>query len=109
MGTYALQEVDVTITVPQVRSMARRGEPIAELTAYDYSAARLVDAAGVHVILVGDSMGNTVLGYHGTIPVTMEDMVRHTAAVVRGVTNALVVGDMPFMSYQTGEDEAVRN
>ncbi len=89
--------------------MARKGEPIAVLTAYDYSAARLVDSAGVHIILVGDSLGNTVLGYRGTIPVTMEDMLRHTAAVVRGTSNALVVGDMPFLSYQTGEDEAIRN
>jgi 3-methyl-2-oxobutanoate hydroxymethyltransferase len=99
----------VSITVPQIRAMARRGEPIVVLTAYDYSAARLVDAGGVHIILVGDSLGNTVLGYRGTIPVTMEDMLRHTAAVVRGTTNALVVGDMPFLSYQAGEDEAVRN
>src|SRR5689334_10867081 len=89
--------------------MARRGKPVVVLTAYDYSAARLVDAAGVHIILVGDSLGNTVLGHRGTIPVTMEDMLRHTAAVVRGTTNALVVGDMPFLSYQAGEDEAIRN
>jgi 3-methyl-2-oxobutanoate hydroxymethyltransferase len=89
--------------------MARRGEPIVVRTPYDYSAARHVDAGGVHVILVGASLGNTVLGYRGTIPVTMEDMLRHTAAVVRGTTNALVVGDMPFLSYQAGEDEAVRN
>jgi 3-methyl-2-oxobutanoate hydroxymethyltransferase len=99
----------VSITVPQILAMARRGEQIAVLTAYDYSAARLVDAAGVHIILVGDSMGNTVLGYRSTIPVTLEDMLRHTAAVVRGTTNALVVGDMPFLTYQTGEDEAIRN
>src|ERR1051325_10118331 len=95
----------LSITVPQIRAMAIRGEPVVVLTAYDYSAARLVDAAGVHIILVGDSLGNTMLGYRSTIPVTLDDMLRHTAAVVRGTSNALVVGDMPFLSYQGGLDE----
>ncbi|HZT07100.1 MAG TPA: 3-methyl-2-oxobutanoate hydroxymethyltransferase [Chloroflexota bacterium] len=99
----------MSITIQHIRSMAERGEPIAVLTAYDFAAARLVDAAGVHIILVGDSLGNTVLGYASTIPVTMEDMLRHTAAVVRGARNALVVGDMPFMSFQESEDLAVHN
>lgn len=89
--------------------MARRGERIAVLTAYDYPTARLVDAAGVPIILVGDSLGNVVLGYGGTIPVTMDEMIHHTAAVARGTTNALVVGDMPFMSYQADDGEALRN
>lgn len=97
------------ITVPQIMDMARRDERIAVLTAYDYPTARLVDAAGVHIILVGDSLGNVVLGYEGTLPVTMDEMIHHTAAVVRGTTNALVVGDMPFMSYQASDSEALRN
>ena len=89
--------------------MARRGERIAVLTAYDYPSAKLVDAAGVPVILVGDSLGNVVLGYEGTIPVTMEEMIHHIAAVVRGSNRALVIGDMPFMSYQADDSEAIRN
>ena len=89
--------------------MARRGERIAVLTAYDYPSARLLDAAGVEIVLVGDSVGNTVLGYTSTLPVTMDEMIHHTAAVVRGVTSALVVGDMPFMSYQASGEEAIRN
>lgn len=97
------------ITVPQIMDMARRDERIAVLTAYDYPTARLVDAAGVHIILVGDSLGNVVLGYEGTLPVTMDEMIHHTAAVVRGTANALVVGDMPFMSYQASDSEALRN
>jgi 3-methyl-2-oxobutanoate hydroxymethyltransferase len=89
--------------------MARRGQRIAVLTAYDYPSARLLDEAGVEIVLVGDSVGNTVLGYASTLPVTMDEMIHHTAAVVRGVTNALVVGDMPFMAYQASEEEALRN
>ena len=89
--------------------MARRGERIAVLTAYDYPSAKLVDAAGVPVILVGDSLGNVVLGYEGTIPVTMEEMIHHIAAVVRGSNRALIIGDMPFMSYQADDSEAIRN
>ena len=82
---------------------------IACLTAYDAAMARLVDEAGIHVILVGDSVANTLLGFDTTLPVTMEHMLHHTAAVVRGVSNALVVADMPFMSYQVSDDEGVRN
>ena len=96
-------------TVPQIRAMAQKGERIAVLTAYDYPSARLVEAAGVPVILVGDSVGSTVLGYGSTIPVTMDEMIHHTAAVVRGTTTALVVGDMPFMAYQADQAEAMRN
>jgi len=97
------------LTVTQVLEMARKGERIAMITAYDYPSAQLVDATGVPIILVGDSLGNVMLGYEGTIPVTMDEMIHHTAAVVRGSTNALVVGDMPFMSYQALDSEAIRN
>ena len=79
------------------------------LTAYDYSTAKLIDEAGVNAILVGDSLGMVCLGYEDTLSVTMEDMIHHTAAVARGAKNALVVGDMPFMSYQTSTYDAVYN
>lgn len=79
------------------------------LTAYDYTTAKIVDEAGIPMILVGDSLGMVVLGYDSTIPVTLEVMLHHTKAVVRGTKNALVVGDMPFMSYQVSAEEAVRN
>lgn len=82
---------------------------LACLTAYDYAFARLADSAGVHIILVGDSLGMTTLGYPTTIPVTMEDMLHHTAAVVRGTQEALVIADMPFLSYQVSIEEALRN
>jgi 3-methyl-2-oxobutanoate hydroxymethyltransferase len=97
------------VTVPQILEMARRGERIAMVTAYDYPSARLVDAAGVPIILVGDSLGNVVLGYGSTVPVTMEDMIHHTSAVVRGTQHALVVADMPFMSYQASDEDGMRN
>lgn len=79
------------------------------LTAYDYSTAKLMDESGINGILVGDSLGMVVLGYKDTLPVTMEDIIHHTAAVCRGASDALVVGDMPFMSYQVSVEEAVRN
>jgi len=79
------------------------------LTCYDYATARLVDAAGVDVVLVGDSVGTTILGHETTIPVTLEDMVRHTRAVRRGLTHPLLVADMPFLSYQVSPEDAVRN
>lgn len=85
------------------------GRKISMLTAYEYTVASLLDEAGVDVILVGDSLGMTVLGYETTIPVTMEDMIHHTKAVSRGVKNALVIADMPFLSYQEGEVQALRN
>lgn len=84
-------------------------EKIIALTAYDTASARLVDEAGVQIILVGDSLGMTVLGYENTLPVTMDEMVHHTAAVVRGVSRALVVADMPFMSYQPSVERAMSN
>lgn len=85
------------------------GTKLTMLTAYDYSTAKLLDEAGVNSILVGDSLGNVILGYDDTIPVTMEDMIHHGAAVARGAKNALVVIDMPFMSYQVSVEDAVRN
>lgn len=96
-------------TTATFAAMKARGEKISMLTAYDYTMARLVDASGVNAILVGDSLGNTMLGYASTIPVTVDDMIHHGAAVVRGAKNALVVVDMPFMSYQASIEEAVRN
>ncbi len=86
-----------------------KGEKLSMLTAYDYSTARLEDEAGINGILVGDSLGNVVLGYDDTVSVTMEDMIHHGAAVARGAKNALVVVDMPFMSYEVSVEEAVRN
>src|SRR3954452_22126555 len=97
------------ITVPQILAMADRGERIPVVTAYDYPSARLIDTLGIPMILVGDSLGNAVLGYEGTVPVTMDEMLHHTAAVVRGTEHALVIGDMPFMSYQASESEAIHN
>jgi 3-methyl-2-oxobutanoate hydroxymethyltransferase len=97
------------VTVPQILDMCRRGERIAMVTAYDFPSARLVDSTGAPIILVGDSLGNVVLGYGSTLPVTMEDMIHHTAAVVRGTERALVVADMPFMSYQASDEEGMRN
>ena len=96
-------------TVTTFQAMKDKGEKISMLTAYDYSTAKLVDEAGVNSILVGDSLGNVVLGYEDTISVTMEDMIHHSAAVARGAKNALVVCDMPFMSYQTSVYDAVVN
>lgn len=86
-----------------------RGEKLSMLTAYDYSTAKLEDESGINGILVGDSLGNVVLGYEDTVSVTMEDMIHHGAAVARGAKNALVVVDMPFMSYEVTVEEAVRN
>jgi 3-methyl-2-oxobutanoate hydroxymethyltransferase len=97
------------ISVHELKAMKRRGEKIAMLTAYDYPTAKLLDQADIPIILVGDSLGMVVLGYDSTIPVTMEDMLHHTKAVVRGTDRAIIVGDMPFMSYQTGVADAVRN
>src|SRR6202049_3602996 len=97
------------ITVPFVLERKLHGDRITCLTAYDYPTARLVDEAGVDVILVGDSLGMVVLGYDSTLPVTMEDMLHHTKAVVRGSGRAMVVADMPFMSYQAGLEDAMRN
>lgn len=96
-------------TVTTFQQMKEKGEKISMLTAYDYSTARLVDEAGVNSILVGDSLGNVMLGYEDTIAVTVEDMIHHGRAVARGAKNALVVVDMPFLSYQTSVYDAVAN
>ncbi|HZM70648.1 MAG TPA: 3-methyl-2-oxobutanoate hydroxymethyltransferase [Candidatus Cryosericum sp.] len=98
-----------SVTVPEVRAAKGSGRRLVMLTAYDCPTARLLDAAGVDLILVGDSVGNNVLGYDSTLPVTMDEMVHHTKAVVRGTRRALVVADMPYLSYQTGRRDAVRN
>ncbi|HEX3327677.1 MAG TPA: 3-methyl-2-oxobutanoate hydroxymethyltransferase [Actinomycetota bacterium] len=103
------KEATVSVTVNDVRAFKERGERFAMLTAYDAPSARLVDEAGIPLILVGDTLGMVVLGYETTLPVTMEDMLHHTAAVARGAKNALVIGDMPFMSYQVSVEEGMRN
>lgn len=97
------------VTIRELLEMKKRGERIAVLTAYDFLFARLVDEAGVDVILVGDSLGNVVLGYDSTIPVTLDDMIRHGAAVRRAVRHALIVVDLPFLTFQVSVEETVRN
>ena len=96
-------------TVSTLLSQKQNGDKITMLTSYDYSTAKLIDEAGVNTILVGDSLGTVILGYEDTLPVTMEDMIHHTRAVTRGAKNALVIADMPFMSYQTSVCDAVKN
>lgn len=97
------------ITSADFRTMKNSGDKISMVTAYDYSTARLVDESGIDSILVGDSLGMVMLGYPDTLSVTMEDMIHHCSAVVRGAKNALVICDMPFMSYQTSVYDAVKN
>ena len=97
------------ITINQVKDMKQKGEKITMLTAYDYSTARIIDEVGIPLILVGDSLGMVVLGYESTIPVTMEEMLHHTKAVVRGTKRAMVIGDMPFMTYHISVSDALRN
>ncbi len=97
------------VTVPEIRKMKERGEKITALTAYDYTFARILDQAGVDILLVGDSLGSVIQGQTSTLPVTMEDMIYHTRAVVRGTGRALVVADMPFLSFQISIEEAKRN
>src|SRR5918911_105035 len=105
---YLKQQRPEKVTVPAVLASKERGERLVCLTAYDYPTARIVDEAGTDIILVGDSLGNVVLGYDTTVPVTLDEMVMHTRAVRRGVTRALLVADMPYGSYHTGADDAVR-
>ena len=97
------------INLPTLFKKVADGEPITWLTCYDYPTAYLQEQAGIEMILVGDSLGMTMLGYDSTLPVTMDDMVRHTQAVRRGAPTAFVVGDMPYMTYQPSVEAAVRN
>ncbi len=96
-------------TIQDFITMKKKGEKISMLTAYDASFAALLDAAGIEMVLVGDSLGNVLLGYDSTVPVTMEEMLHHCKAVRRGVKQAFLVGDMPFMSYQVSKSEAISN
>jgi 3-methyl-2-oxobutanoate hydroxymethyltransferase len=97
------------LTAPAIVALKRKGEPISVVTAYDFPTARIADQAGVEILLVGDSVGTVVLGYESTLPVTLEEMLHHTRAVARAKPSALVVGDMPFMSYQVSPEQAVAN
>jgi 3-methyl-2-oxobutanoate hydroxymethyltransferase len=97
------------VSINEIKQMKQKNEKVVMLTAYDYATAKLVDEAGIPLILVGDSLGMVLLGYESTIPVTMDEMIHHTKAVTRGTKNALVVGDMPFMTYHTSVSDALRN
>ena len=97
------------VTINRIKGMKPKGEKITMVTAYDYSTAKIVDQVGIPLILVGDSLGMVILGYESTIPVTMDDMLHHTKAVVRGTKRAMVIGDMPFMTYQISIEDALRN
>jgi 3-methyl-2-oxobutanoate hydroxymethyltransferase len=104
-----MKEGKMRTTIIQIKGMKQNGNKIPMLTAYDYATAKLIDGVGVPLILVGDSLGMVVLGYESTIPVTMEEMLHHTKAVVRGTEQALVIGDMPFMTYHASVSEALHN
>jgi len=106
---YLKPERPEKVSAPSLRASKERGERLVCLTAYDYPTARIVDEAGIDVILVGDSLGNVVLGYGNTVPVTLEEILIHVKAVRRAVQRALLVADMPYGSFHTGADEAVRN
>src|SRR3990170_8960648 len=97
------------ITLPYLFKKVTDGKPITWLTCYDYPTAYLMEQAGLDMILVGDSLAMTMLGYETTLPATMEDMIRHSAAVRRGAPNVFIVGDMPYMSYQASVESAIRN
>lgn len=97
------------LTITKLKKMKQSGEPISVLTAYDYPSAKLAEEAGIDVILVGDSLGNVVLGYDTTIPVTLDDMVYHSRAVARGAQNTFIVTDLPFMTYRLGSETTLRN
>jgi len=99
----------VTVNVRDLRKWKTDGKKFTMLTAYDYTTARWLDRAGIPLLLVGDSLGMTMLGYPDTLSVTMDDMIRHASAVVRGAPNALVIGDMPFMAYHASSEDAIRN
>jgi len=97
------------VTINDIKEMKRKGEKISMLTSYDYSTAKIVDEVGIPMILVGDSLGMVVLGYETTLPVTMEVMLHHTKAVVRGTEHAMIIGDMPFMTYHVSVEDCLRN
>ena len=97
------------VDLNRIAQMKTEGQAITMVTAYDTPTARIVDAAGVDTVLVGDSAGNVVLGYENTVPVTVDEMLHHTKAVKRGLQNALLLGDMPFMSYNVSKEQAIRN
>src|SRR3990172_4576672 len=97
------------ITLPTLFQKVAANEPVTMLTCYDFPTATFQEQAGIDIILVGDSLGMTVLGYETTLPVTMDDMIRHTQAVRRGTPNAWLIGDMPYMSYQPSVETAIRN
>ena len=97
------------VYINQIKEMKQKGEKITMLTAYDYTIAKIIDEAGVPLILVGDSLGMVVLGYESTIPVSMDEMLHHTKAVARGTKQAMVIGDMPFMTYHISVSDALRN
>lgn len=97
------------ITITGLKEMKQKGQKISMLTAYDYPMAKLIDEAGIEIILVGDSLGMVVLGYESTIPVTLEEMIHHSKAVVRGTDNCLVVADLPFLSYQVSQAQAMES
>jgi 3-methyl-2-oxobutanoate hydroxymethyltransferase len=99
----------MTVTIHDLRAWKAEGRRWAMLTAYDFPTAQILDAAGIPVLLVGDSLGRNVLGYPNELPVTVDEMLHHTRAVTRGATDSMVVGDMPFMSFQASIDEGVRN
>lgn len=105
---YLKPERPEKVTAPSLKASKERGERLVCLTAYDYPTARLVDEAGIDIILVGDSLGNVVLGYGNTVPVTLEEILMHLKAVRRGVQRALLVADMPYGSFHTGANDAVR-
>src|SRR5256885_3512741 len=105
---YLKPERPEKVSAPSLRASKERDEKLVCLTAYDYPTARIVDEAGIDVILVGDSLGNVVLGYGNTVPVTLEEILIHVKAVRRGVERALLVADMPYGSFHTGADDTVR-
>ena len=109
MPNTSKAEARKKVTTLTLRQLKKKDKPITMLTAYDYATAVAVDRAGIDTILVGDSLGMVVLGYENTLPVTMDDMIHHCKAVARGARYAMLIGDMPFMSYQASVDEAVRN
>src|SRR6476469_1474183 len=108
-SSFMTRAQTMAVTAADLRTMKAGGERITMVTAYDFPTARLADAAGIDAILVGDTLGMVVLGHSTTVPVTMEDMLHHVAAVTRASTRALVVADLPFLAYQVTVEDAMRN